>query len=168
MGPMGTSPVRQAWVRNFLAYNSAMITPSDWNTSSVFEGEQGELLKFFTPKARSLVRQLMGLVTKQRLSFQAQAQSSGQDIMEDVKLANALLDQIVDHENLGLKCEDLVEQSIVLGASFLKTSWRTDHGEPYDVYNGKVIYTGSVDISVVRVMDIFYDVNCKNWRRLTG
>ena len=165
-GLWNTSPIRQAWVRNFIAYHSAVITPSSWDTSMVFEGVQGELLKFATPKARSLVRQLITLVTKQRLSFQAQAQSSGQDIIDDVKLANALLDQIVNHQHLNNKAEDLVENALVLGSGFLKTSWRTDQGEPYDVYNGKVVYTGNVDISVVSVFDTFYDINAASWDNL--
>lgn len=162
-GLWNSSPIRQSWVRNFIAYHSAVINPSSWDTSFVYEGIQGELLKFYTPKARSLIRQLITLISKQRLSFQAQAQSSGQDIINDVKLANALLDQIVDHERLNNKAEDLLENALVLGSSFLKTSWRTDHGEPYDVYNGKIIYTGSVDISVCSVFDTFYDINITTW-----
>lgn len=158
-----TSPIRQAWVRNFLAYHSAVIEPSSWDTSFIFEGVQGELLKFFTPKARSLIRQLITMICKQRLSFQAQAQSSGQDIISDVKLANALLDQIVENQRLNNKAEDLTENALVLGAGFLKTSWRTDGGEAHDVYRGKVIYQGSVEISVMSVFDVFYDVNIKSW-----
>lgn len=165
-GLWSTSPIRESWVRNFLAYHSAVVNPSSWDTSFVYEGVQGELLKFYTPKARSLIRQLITLIAKQRLSFQAMAQSSGKDIIQDVKLSNALLDQIVDHQRLNNKAEDLIENALVMGAGFLKTSWRTDHGEPHDVYRGKVIYTGSVDISVCSVFDTFYDINVKSWDEL--
>src|SRR3990167_7052156 len=68
-----TSPVKQTWIRNFIAYYSPAVTPTAWDTSFSFEGVQGELTRFFTPKARSLMRQLISLITKQRLSFNAMA-----------------------------------------------------------------------------------------------
>lgn len=165
-GLWNTSPIRQAWVRNFIAYHSAVITPSAWDTSMVFEGIQGELLKFFTPVARSYMRQLVTLITKQRLSFQAMAQSCGEEIIQDVKLANALLDQIVDKQRLNLKAENLVEYALILGAGFLKTCWRTDHGEKLDIMDEKIIYKGEIDISVVSVFDCFYDINVPTWEQL--
>lgn len=165
-GLWNTSPIRQAWVRNFIAYHSAVITPSAWDTSMVFEGVQGELLKFFTPMARSYMRQLVTLITKQRLSFEAMAQSSGQDIVQIVKLANALLDQIVDKQRLNLKAENLVEYALVLGAGFLKTCWRTDHGEMHDIQDDRIIYKGEIDINVISVFDCFYDINVPSWEYL--
>ena len=165
-GLWNTSPIRESWVRNFLSYHSAVINPSSWDTSFVYEGVQGELLKFYTPKARNLIRQLINLITKDRLSFHAMAQSSGKDIIQDVKLSNAVLEQIVDNQRLNNKAEDLIENALVLGSSFLKTSWRTDHGDAREVYQGKVIYTGSVEISVCNVFDTFYDINVKSWDEL--
>tara|TARA_R100000655_G_scaffold17334_1_gene37076 strand:- start:230 stop:2197 length:1968 start_codon:yes stop_codon:yes gene_type:complete len=160
------SPVRTAWIRNFIAYNSALINPSSWDTSLIQEGSQGELLKFYTPMARSLVRQLVTLISKQRLAFQAEAQSGGNDVLKDVKLANSLLNRIVIDQTLNLKSEDLIELALVCGGGFLKTTWNTAGGEPYDTYRGKIVYTGEVQIDVKSVFDVFYDVNVDDWQKL--
>ena len=42
----GTNPVIQAWVRNSIAYYSHILDPVAWESSLVFEGEQGELILF--------------------------------------------------------------------------------------------------------------------------
>jgi hypothetical protein len=161
------SPIRQAWVRNYLAYFSAIINPASWDTSQVYEGVQGELTKIYTPKARALIRQLITLISRQRMAFQAQAQSTGSDVMADVKLANGILDQIIDQQRMNLKGEDLLELAMVMGGAFTKTCWRTDKGSPYIVDNGKIIYTGEAEVSVHSVLDVFYEINYRDWDELT-
>ncbi len=161
------SPIRQAWVRNFISYYSPVITPSSWDSSQVFGGVQSELIKYFTPKSRTLMRQLVSLITKQRMTYQAMAMTSGQDVINDVKLANSLIDQIIQNERLDIKGEELVENALIMGSGFLKTSWRTDRGEPYTV-NGKgnIIYTGGVEMSVVSVFDMYYDIDIPHWDQM--
>ncbi len=162
-----TSPFRQAWLRNFLAYYSPVINPGSWDTSLIFDGIQGELIRMFTPKARTLVRQLVTIATKQRLSFQAIAETSGSDVIKDVKLANALADQIVMNERLDQKGDSLVEGSIVTGNWFTKATWRTDRGNPYTRGNqGELIYTGAAEISLSSVFDTFYDISYSEWQQV--
>jgi len=160
------SPIRQAWVRNFISYYSPVITPSSWDSSQVFEGTQSELIKYFTPKSRSLMRQLVSLITKQRMTYQAMAMTSGSDVINDVKLANSLIDQIIQIERLDIKGEELVENALIMGGGFTKTSWRTDRGEPYTMHNGKIIYTGGVEISIISVFDMYYDIDIPHWDQL--
>lgn len=158
------SPFKQAWVRNFLAYYSAVLNTTSWDSSLVFEGVQGELTRMYTPKARTLIRQLVSIATKQRLSVQAMAQVSGVDVVQEVKLANALSDQIIQNERLDTKADQLVESALVCGTAFFKTSWRTDVGDPYTRDEaGTLIYTGGVDISVMSVFDIYYDMSYSHW-----
>ena len=97
------SPIRQAWIRNYLAYYSPAIAPTSWDTSMIFEGVQGELVRFFTPKARMLIQQKVTLITKQRLAAMCIAQTKGTDILQDVKLGNAVLDQVIQNERLDTK-----------------------------------------------------------------
>lgn len=158
------SPFKQAWLRNFIAYYSPVINPSSWDTSLVFEGVQGELTRFYSPKARVLTRQLVTLVTKQRLSFQAMAETSGSDVIEDVKLANALADQIVQTERVDIKAEQLAEGALVCGNWFTKTIWRTDKGakHTYDD-NGRLLYKGGVEITTPSVFDTYYDITYPHW-----
>lgn len=158
------SPFKQAWVRNFIAYYSPVLNPSSWDTSMIFEGIQGELTRFYTPKARTLIRQLVTIVTKQRLSFQAAAMVSGTDVINEVKLANALSDQIVQNQRLDIKAEQLVEGALVCGRWFTYTKWRTDLGQPYTrTAEGQLIFTGGVEISTPGVFDVFYDLTFPHW-----
>lgn len=161
------SPFKQSWLRNFLAYYSPVINAVSWDTSFVFQGVEGELLKMYTPKARTLIRQLVSLTTKQPLSFQGMAQTQGDDVIQAVKLVNSLADQIVENETLDIKGDQLAEAALVTGNAFLKTSWRTDKGVPYvRDENGVLIYTGGVDMSVYTVFDVYYDINIQHWDKL--
>lgn len=162
------SPFKQAWLRNFLAYYSPVINTVSWDTSFVFQGVEGEMLRMYTPKARTLTRQLITLTTKQALSFQAMAQVSGTEVIHDVKLANSLADQIVEQETLDIKGDQLTESALVCGNAFLKTSWRTDKGFAYTRdEDGNIIYTGGVEMGVYSVFDVYYDINVPHWDQLS-
>lgn len=162
------SPFKQAWVRNFIAYYSPVLRPGSWDSSLIFEGIEGELVRFFTPKARTIVRQLVSIITKQPLTFEAMAQVDGSEIIQDVKLANALSDQIVEKQNLDIKSDSLVEAGLVLGGGFLRTVWRTDKGQPHTRdEHGNIIYTGDVEMTVESVFDVFYDLSCREWENLS-
>jgi len=161
------SPVRVAWVRNFVAYYSALIQPTGWDTSMMMMGYQGELLKLFSPKARSLVRQIITLLTKRRLAFQAQAQSSGVDILNDVKLANAVMDQIIENECLNRKEEDLIETAIIFGSAYTRSCFRTDMGELALVEDGRILRNGQPCIDIFGPLDVFFDVDIASWDRMS-
>lgn len=153
------SPFKQMWLRNYLSYYSPVVHPSAWDTSLIFEGIQGELLRFYTPKARSLIRQLTAVVTKQRMAFKASARTTGAEVLNEVKLANALSDQIIQTERLDLKGDQLCEGGLVTGVWFTKTTWRTDFGEPYTRDDdGKPITNGGVEIALLSPFNVFYNV----------
>lgn len=160
-------PISQAWVRNSLSYYSTIMDANAWDTSLVYTGEQGELIKMSVPQARSLIRQVVTLTTKQKLAFQALAQTDSSDVMKTVKLSDAVCEQVVKQQQLDLKGERLCEQALVMGLSFLKTTWRTDRGNPYAAnQDGEVIYDGDVEISVCHVDDILFDFTISEWNDL--
>lgn len=162
-----TSPFRQAWIRNFIAYYSPVAYPSAWDTSFSFEGVQGELLRMFTPQARVMTRQLVTIVTKTPLAAQCVAETSGDDVMADVKLGNAICDQLIQVERLDVKGDQLVEGALVLGQAFTKTTWRTDRGREHAVSDtGSIIYEGEVSIETATVFDVFYDVTIPQWDQM--
>lgn len=161
------SPFRQAWLRNFLAYYSPVVYPGAWDTSLIFEGVQGELTRMFTPQARVMIRQLVTIVTKTKLAAQCVAQTDGDDVVADVKLGNAICDQLIDKERLDAKGDQLVEGALVVGQMFTKTTWRTDKGREHAVADdGSIIYEGEVDVSLSSVFDTFYDVTIPHWDQL--
>lgn len=161
------SPFRQAWVRNIVAYYSAVVHPGAWDTSLIFEGVQGELVRMYTPQARTMVRNLVTIVTKQRLAMQAMAESQGQEVIDDTKLGNSVAEQLVTKERLDTKQETLVEHAIVTGLAFTRTVWNTDKGHPYirDA-DGVMIYDGDVEVTTPTCLDVVYDVTIDNWDEL--
>ncbi len=158
------NPVSEAWIRNMSAYYSCLIAPSDWQSSLGFAGEQGELVQMVIPQARSIVRQVVGLATKERLVFKGVAQTQGSDVMNEIKLANAVAEEIIMEQELDRKNEFAVEQACVMGAGFFYPTWRTDKGAPYAVDgNGMMVYDGAIDIATPLIQDVFYDTRLSDW-----
>ncbi len=155
----GTNPVAQAWVRHSIQYYSSVIDPSSWDSSLIFEGEQGELVRMSIPQARSLIRQLVTLLTKQKLSMKAIAESTSRDVVQDMRLANALADNIVHDQRLDSKGESFCEQALVYGMSYLKACWRTDKGDIYvvDPTDDSIMSNGDLHIENHSVFDVFFD-----------
>lgn len=159
-----SSPFRAAWARNIAAYYSPMLDPTSTDTSLIFEGVQGELVRMYIPQARSMVRQLVTIVTKQRIAMQGLAEAQGQQVVDDLKLCNALASQIVDNTRLDLKQEILVEAAIVAGSAFTRTVWNTDKGRPYTRdQDGVLIYDGDIEVTTPTVFDVLYDMTIDNW-----
>lgn len=154
-----TNPIAESWVRNIIAYYSCLLEPNDWQSALGFAGEQGELVRMSVPQARSIIRQIISLVTKERLAFQAIAETQGADVMADVRLGNAVAARMVIDEELDKKDEDAVEHACIVGMGFFKASWRTDKGVPYTVgENGVVIYDGKVEITTPLIQDVTWDI----------
>lgn len=152
--------MQTTWLRNYLAYYLPAVHPSMIDTSLIPEGLQGELLRMYTPEMRVAIRQLVAIITKLRLSFSTVGMSSGSDVIEEIKIGNGLIDQIIQKERLDIKGPSCLEGSIVTGKWFLKTIWSTEKGIPtgYRDNNGRLIMSGGVEISNVSIFDTFYDV----------
>ena len=164
-GIYSSSPFRTAWVRNILAYYSPVLHPGSWDTSLIFEGVQGELVRMYTPQARHMMRQLVTLVTKNPLSFKVMAEVQNTNIMENMKLGNAVVNQIVEQQRLDHKKKQLTECALVAGAGFTYTRMRTDKGDKDPILDerGAVIYDGAVDITVHTPFDVYYDSTIPVW-----
>ncbi len=185
----GTNPIAQSWMRNSIAYFSPVLEPSDWTSGLSYQGDQGELIKMAVPQARSLMRQMVSLVTKQRLSFDAIAESMGSDVSAETKIGKSLSVQIVQQQKLDLKNEKVAEQAGVMGIGFWKVTWRTDRGRPYalnapdnvtghpgDPDSGqdhlrpedgeappKIVYDGDLEITTPSVYDLNFDSRLEDW-----
>lgn len=168
-GTWNSNPIMQAWVRNIYAYYSAILEPGSWDTSLVFDGKQGELVKMVVPQARSLVRQLVTLVTKQKMAYNAIAESESGDVVEDTRLANALVEQIIDKERCDQKGEVMAEFAAITGQGIMGALWRTDKGDPYAVNpdTQNIIYGGEIEIVTPHAMDCFYDYTIPEWENVS-
>lgn len=161
------NPIWQTWNKNSIAYFSNVLDSQSWTSALNFKGEQGELVEMKVPEARALIRNLITLITKQRLAFASIAMIKDRDVVEEMRIANALLEQVVDEQTLDMKQERLVELGLVLGISYLATTWRTDKGEAYAVdENGGILYKGALEMSVFHLSDVIYDFTIEEWEDL--
>lgn len=162
------NPVYQMWIRNQYAYYSTVLNTQAWWTALNFEGEQGELVKMSIPQARSLIRQMVTLLTKSKLAFNAIARTQDSDVAEAMRIANAIAVDVTSKQTLDMKQEVLCERSLVQGSSFIKATWRSDIGLPAAVEkdeqgNEHVLYEGDIEISLPTVFDMLYDFTIDNW-----
>lgn len=162
------NPVYSMWVRNNYAYYSTILDAQSWFTALNFAGEQGELVKMSVPQARVLIRQMVTLLTKQKLAFNAIARVQNSDVTEAMRIANAIAAEVVQKQNLDIKAEHLVERGAALGTSFIKTTWRTDWGNPRVVQkredgSSAVLYDGDLEITTPSIFDVIYNFKIDNW-----
>lgn len=165
-GMWSTNPMTQTVIRNNMAYCSNVLEPNAFDTSLVFTGEQGELVKMFVPQARSLIRDTVTIVTKEKLAFNALAERRGTDVIQETKLGNALAGQIVDDENLNAKGVILTEGALVDGIRFLASTWRTDRGQIWTTKGKSPLYSGTVGIDVVSMMDMRWNWRMGDWQQV--
>lgn len=160
----GSNPICTAWNRNTVAYYSTILEADSWESALSMQGKQGELIKMAVPQARSLIRQMIALVTKQRYAFSTISESSATDVVKATRIGNAVVNNLCETENVDKKAERLIEQSAVLGGSFLHTPWRSDCGRPWQpAENGTMLYTGKQEIAVRSVYDVLYDTRVVDW-----
>lgn len=165
------NPIYSMWVRNTYSYYSTILDAQSWLTSLNYVGEQGELVKMSVPQARVLIRQMVTLLTKQKLAFNAIARIQNCDVTEAMRIANALAAQMTDQQELDILAEQLVERGAVQGTSFIKATWRTDRGKPRAIEKRKdgsdgVIYDGDLEISLPSIFDLTYDFTIPRWQDL--
>lgn len=173
------SPLYDAWVKNTYLYYSSVLDSQSWMTSLNFGGEQGELVRMQCPEARKAVRDRVAVVTKQRLAFNCIAMTQGSDVTEEMRIANALAENLVANERLDTKQSLLCEQGAVVGTAFISARWRSDKGSPRIVEKaapqddhgaaaaesdeGRVLYDGDVEVAVHHLDDVLFDYRQPDW-----
>lgn len=160
------NPIWQTWQKNTFMYFSSVLESQSWWTSLNYGGDQGELVAMKIPQARVLVRQFVTLICKTKASFSAIAMNTDRDVVEDMRISDALLSQIVRDQDVDRLKTLLVEMNCVLGTSFLKTTWRTDKGDPsgVDPETGHMLYEGELEMTTPHVTDMMYDYSISEWK----
>lgn len=158
-----TKPLVDTIVRNYRIYYSAIIDPDQWDSSLQYVGEQGELIKMQIPEARSLIRQLVSIICKKKISFTCIAESKGTDVINEVRLGNQLTNHVTQQQKLDLLSERCFERALVQGSAFMKATWRTDKGEPYVADEEGIKYNGDVDVTIHGLTDVLYDTAIEKW-----
>ena len=162
-GVNAVAGIGAVWRRNMSVYYSGLITGDDGSALD-FGGTQGELVKVVSNQARSLARQFFSLITKSRLEFEANAQTTESGVLADARLANALCKHIVNDQRLDILADRMLEGTILAGSSYLKPCWRTDRGRKVTRSEGKNVLAGSLEISVHHPVDVTFDLSVENSR----
>ncbi len=146
------------WYRNTLIYYSNIIKSDGWDTGLNFKGRQGELIEMLVPMARSLTRQLIEIVTKQKLSYACLADKTAMNVVETARLGDSICKQVIREQKMDLKGEVSFEHQMLTGMCFTYVRWRTDRGEFWATgTDGLDYHTGDVAISSPTVWDVSFD-----------
>lgn len=94
-----------------------------------FVGDAGELVSMSVPQARSLTRQTIAIICKQKLNFKALSRASDYSSMANGKIAEALTNQLVKSQKLDAKKLLISEHAYVVGQGFWHLEWDAEAGE---------------------------------------
>lgn len=152
------NPMASVWSRNLYIYYSNVVRPQNWDTGLNFTGTQGELVEMLVPMARSLTRQMVSIVTKQKLAFSVIADNTQSEVIQTARLGNSLVKHIVKQQELDTVYENMFEHSLLTGMGFLYSQWRTDKGEYYTRdMNGVDHFKGDLEITAPSIWDMDFD-----------
>lgn len=124
------SSISSIWTRNLRMYYQSVVNNDSVDSSLSEGGENGELIGMHVPVARSDVRKLISIATRQRLNFKAQAESTDYLTKGSAVVADALSQEYnLQFDFNGLR-EKSLELSIVTGSSFILTEWDAAKQKP--------------------------------------
>jgi hypothetical protein len=126
------SSIASIWSRNLRMYYNSVLSNDSSDSSLQFQGENGELINMHVPVARSDVRKLISIATRQRLNFKAQAESTDYETTANTQVADALALEYTTDEDIDLNGvrERALELAIVCGHSFVLNQWNSDKEKP--------------------------------------
>lgn len=157
-----------AYWRNMSAYYSAVINPDSWLTSLGFSGEQGELVRMVVPQARTLVRQFVSVITKQRYNWEALTDINDANPLQTAKIGKALANDVWQKNGMDKLTESAAERVGVLGHVFGSCTWNSAAGEPIGVRpeGDGLVYTGGLEMDIHDPHDIVFDWSIENEKNI--
>lgn len=147
--------------RNWTSYVMPILT-GDWLSGLGFSGEQQELVKLCVNESRSLIRNLVSLVTRARLNFEPLAQTADATTLFNAKIAKGLCDHIVTQFQLDKLGDEATEIAAVLGGSYIKAVWNPDKGKVYTADDMDMVYSGDIEIELLAPQSVMCDPH-KRW-----
>ena len=148
------SPLQSQWARAYKAYYANCLA-GDCESALTFMGDSGELIKTSVNQLRTISRQFISLITKQKLAFESVVLQTNGQALADARLADCLADYIVDDQGLDGKADTMAESAYLFGLGCVGALWRADIGEDYMADDsGRVIKAGDLEIFNIDVNDI--------------
>jgi len=151
-----------SWSRNLQYYYGNLFQQTDDGLD--YAGDQGEVVKIRANQLRSLTKQFISLVSRNRLNFQATSQTSDTSTLADTRLINGLLTHIVGSQKLDILGDMLLEHAVCCGFGYLKAAWNTSKGRIVDMTDeGFGLYTGDLELTNVLPTDVIFDTNIQSF-----
>ena len=138
--------------RNRLAYYAALDTGS-FDSGLDYGGSNGELIETKSNQLRSLGRQFLALVTRQRLDFEVHSDTTESKNLAGTRLASSLVKQIISKQKLDLLADSMAELCLLDGEAYLSTTWNPSAGKL--VQEG--VFTGELEMRVVCAEDVVFE-----------
>jgi len=145
--------------RNRCAYYTA-LDAGTFASSLDTSGTHGELIEGKDNQLRSLCRQFLSLVTKQRLDFECHAQVTDTNSLSDTRLASGIIKSVITSQNLETQADRLAELCVLDGEAFLRTVWDASAGRVIQASPdnpSKGVMSGTLMMSVVEAQHVFLD-----------
>jgi hypothetical protein len=160
--------VLAAYWRNMSAYYSPIINPDSWLTSLGFSGEQGELVKMVVPQARTLIRQFVSVITKQRYNWEALTDIDDTNPLQTAKIGKALANDLWEKQGMDKLAESAAERVSVLGHVFCSVTWDESGGNPIGVRPDEqgLAYQGALEMDIHDPHDVVFDWSIESEKNL--
>ena len=132
-----------------------------------FGGEDGEFTNLMINHFRNIANHILNMVTSNRPALEARAINNDYKSQAQTYLANSILEYYMREKELEKSLKDACEMSIVLGSSFLKMEWNATAGQQqdFDEEDGKFIYEGELEFSVLSPFDVVFDGTKDRWTK---
>lgn len=154
-------------MRSFRYYHGLFFQGAvSQDTAIVRLGEQGELAGLAVNDFRSLLQQILAMVTKDRAAIDIIAKSS-----DLAALTQARLGKLVAEEYLR-RAEPFrdrsVEHALLFNVGYISTLWDPYAGEEYDAdpITNEILYTGDIKLDNPTVFDVVFDHKARTWEEV--
>jgi hypothetical protein len=151
--------VKKNRIRNRCAYFPAMDSGTFASGLDAL-GTHGELVGAKDNQLRSLCRQFLSLVTKQRLDFESHAQVTDTNSLSDTRLASGLIKSTITYHNVEAKADALAELCVIDGDAYTRVTWDAGGGKVIQAMPDnptKGVMSGTLKFEVVESRNVYQD-----------
>jgi hypothetical protein len=152
--------LRRVW-RSWRYYHGLFFSGSDSDNCAIkILGEQGELAGLAINEFRSHARQMLSLVTSNRLAWNSVARNSEQKSLQQARLGNDTLDYYADRKRVEDRFVTAAEHGLIFCQGFCYTTWDPLAGEDFiaDPMTGEVMRTGDLRYGNPSIFDVAFEL----------
>ena len=142
----------------------------DWFSDTAIStyGDQEELVQIDLNHMRSVLTQIVNIVTQNPPKFRARAMNSERKALEQAQLAEKILEYYNREKRVSRFLRRAVEDAIVLSAGFVKVTWDPAAGEEVDAdeFSGEITYEGDLSFENPKLFDVAWDLRVREWEQI--